>query len=159
FNQPNIAGPSGGNSNGFTRVLNQQASFGYTWTVTPQSVFEGRFGVSRTRAGKEPPLIGGPSMLALYGITGLPEDPALTGGLTATTITGYSQLGRQSTNPQFQHPLTFDWKLNYSRITGRHTLKVGYEFMAIRTQVNDINPLYGRDAYAGTFSRPSATSP
>ena len=155
FNEPNIPGASGGNSNGYTRVLNQQASAGYTWTLTPQSVFEGRFSVSRTRAGKEPPLVGGPSMLAQYGIPGLPEDPALIGGLTSQTISGYSGLGRQSTNPQFQNPLSFDYKLNYSRVTGRNTMKVGYEFMAIRTQVNDVNPLYGRDSYAGGFSRPT----
>jgi hypothetical protein len=155
FNAPDIPGASGGNSNGYTRVLNQQASGGYTWILSPQSIFEGRFAVSRTRAGKEPPLVGGPSMLAQYGIPGLPEDPALIGGLTAQTISGYSQLGRQATNPQFQNPLSFDYKLNYSRVTGRNTLKVGYEFMAIRTQVNDVNPLYGRDAYAGGFSRPA----
>ncbi len=155
FNEPNIPGPSGGNSNGYTRVLNQQGSAGYTWTLTPQSMFEGRFSVSRTRAGKEPPMVGGASMLSEYGIAGLPQNPELIGGLTAQTISGYSQLGRQSTNPQFQNPLSFDYKLNYSRITGRNTLKVGYEFMAIRTQVNDVNPLYGRDAYAGGFSRPT----
>ncbi len=155
FNEPNIPGASGGNSNGFTRVLNQQASAGYTWVMSPMSVFEGRFSVSRTRAGKEPPLVGGPSMLSQYGIPGLPEDPALIGGLTSQTITGYSGLGRQSTNPQFQNPLSFDYKLNYSRVTGRNTMKIGYEFMAIRTRVNDVNPLYGRDSYAGLFSRPA----
>ena len=33
-----------------------------------------RFGVSRIEAGKQPPVIGGPSMFELYGITGLPEN-------------------------------------------------------------------------------------
>ncbi|MCU1327324.1 MAG: TonB-dependent receptor, plug, partial [Bryobacterales bacterium] len=158
FNEPNIPGLSGGNANGFTRVLNQQGSLGATWTASPQSVLEGRFSVSRTRAGKEPPLVGGPSMLALYGITGLPETPELSGGLTAQTITGYSQLGRQATNPQFQNPLSFNYKLNFTRVTGRNTMKAGYEFVAIRTQVNDVNPLYGRDAYAGGFSRPTGAA-
>ena len=158
FNEPTIPGPSGGNSNGFTRVLNQQGSAGITWILTPQSVFEGRFGISRTLAGKFPPAIGGPSMLSLYGITGLPTTPDLTGGLTATTISGLDQLGRQSTNPQFQNPTDFDWKLNYSRTVSKHSLKVGYEFVAIRTQVNDINPLYGRDAYAGNFSGGGSTN-
>jgi Carboxypeptidase regulatory-like domain/TonB-dependent Receptor Plug Domain len=155
FTQPDIPGPSGGNSNGYTRALNQQAGAGYTWAINPTTFFEARVGVSRTRAGKFPPLIGGPSMLALYGITGLPTDPQLTGGLTNQTITGLSALGRQSTNPQFQNPLSFDYKFNLSHIMGRHALKAGYEFVAIRTQVNDINPLYGRDAYAGGFSRPA----
>jgi hypothetical protein len=159
FNQPDIAGPSGGNSNGFTRVLNQQIDASYTWVVNSSSILEARFGISRTRAGKVPPLSGGPSMLALYGITGLPTDPSLTGGLVNTTLSGFSSLGRQATNPQFQNPLDFDPKLNFSKNLGRHALKIGYEFMVIRTQVLDVNPLYGRDAYAGGFSRPSASAP
>ena len=158
FNEPTIPGPSGGNSNGFTRVLSQQGSAGVTWVVTPKSVLEGRFGISRTNAGKFPPAFGGASMLAVYGITGLPTTPDLTGGLTATTISGLDALGRQATNPQFQNPTDFDWKLNYSRLMGSHSLKVGYEFIAIRTQVNDINPLYGRDAYAGNFSGGGGTN-
>ncbi len=155
FTQPDIPGPSGGNSNGFTRVLNQQIGAGYTWTLNPRTVIEGRFGLSRTRAGKFPPLSGGLSMEALYGITGLPTTPELTGGLTATSITGLSQLGRQATNPQFQNPTSVDYKLNVARLAGRHALKAGYEFQNIRTEVNDVNPLYGRDAYAGVFSRPT----
>jgi len=152
FNEPNIPGLSGGNSNGFTRILNQQFAAGYTWTTTPRSVLEARFALSRTDAGKFPPLIGGPSMLSLYGITGLPTTPDLTGGLTATTITGFTQLGRQATNPQFQNPLSFDYKLNYSQVIGKQALKFGYEFVTISTEVNDINPLYGRDAYAGNYT-------
>ncbi len=155
FNQPDISGPSGGNSNGYTRVLNQQVDLGYTWAINASSILEARFGISRTRAGKQPPLIGGPSEQALYGITGLPTDPALTGGLVATTLSGYSQLGRQSTNPQFQNPLDFDPKVNFVKNIGRHSLKIGYEFVVLRTQVLDVNPLYGRDAYAGAFSRPA----
>ncbi len=155
FTQPDIPGLSGGNSNGFTRVLNQQLGAGYTWTLNPRTVVEARFGMSRSNAGKFPPLSGGASMEALYGITGLPTTPELTGGLTATSITGLSQLGRQSTNPQFQNPLSYDYKLNLSRLLGRHALKAGYEFQTIHTEVNDINPLYGRDAYAGLFSRPT----
>lgn len=159
FNQPGIAGPSGGNSNGFTRVLNQQVDASYTWTVNSTSILEARLGISRTRGGKVPPQSGGPSMQDLYGISGLSTDPSLTGGLVATTISGFNQLGRQSTSPQFQHPLSFDPKINFSKNMGRHALKVGYEYVAIRTQVLDVNPLYGRDSYAGGFSRPGAASP
>ncbi len=155
FNQPGVAGPSGGNSNGYTRVLDQQALVGYNWVINPTSILEARFAVSHTTAGKQPPEVGGASMLALYGITGLPTDPSLTGGLTPTTLSGFSQLGRQSTNPQFQNPTHFDPKVNFSKSLGRHSLQFGYEFMAIRVQVLDVNPLYGRDAYAGSFSRPT----
>src|SRR5262245_36308003 len=158
FNQPLIPGPSGGNSNGFTRVLNQAVALSFTWITSPTSLLEARLGASRTKAGKQPPGLGGTSMEALYGITGLPTTPELTGGLTAQIINGLpsaSALGRQPTNPQFQNPLVWNPKLNYSWLHGAHAMKAGYEFQLIRTQVQDINPLYGRDTYNGSFSRPT----
>lgn len=158
FNQPLIPGPSGGNSNGFTRVLNQAVALSFTWITSPTSLLEARLGVSRTKAGKQPPGLGGPSVEALYGITGLPMTAELTGGLTAQIINGFpsaSALGRQPTNPQFQNPLVWNPKLNYSWLHGAHAMKAGYEFQLIRTQVQDINPLYGRDTYNGSFSRPT----
>ena len=73
-------------------------------------------------------------------------------------IGGYSNptMGRQATNPQFQNPTSFNPKFNYSMVHGRHSLKAGYEFLAIRTEVLDINPLYGMLTYAGGFSKPTA---
>ncbi|MDQ3258119.1 MAG: TonB-dependent receptor, partial [Acidobacteriota bacterium] len=97
-------------------------------------------------------------MRALYGITGLPEDPSLTGGLTAQIIGGFTSLGRQATNPQFQNPTVVNPRVNYSRLVGRHSLKTGYEYQAINTEVNDVNPLYGRDGYGGQFSRPAGAT-
>ena len=155
YYQPDISGPSGGNGNGFIHSIQQQAAIGYTWTVTPASVFEARFGFDHILAGKVPPYLGGPSMEQLYGISGLPTSPDLTGGLNSQSISGFSQLGRQTSNPQFQNPTSFDPKLNYSWIKGRHALKMGYEFVAIRTEVLDVNPLYGADTYAGQFSKPT----
>ena len=109
FEAPNIDGPSGSNQNGFIDVLAQQFVAGTSWVIGPTRVFDARVGVSRMEAGKRPPVIGGPSMFELYGITGLPEnDPTLTGGLTPQSITGYSQLGRQATNPQFQNPFNIN---------------------------------------------------
>jgi hypothetical protein len=94
-------------------------------------------------------------MQQLYGIPGLPTSPNLTGGLNSQNISGFSQLGRQTSNPQFQNPTSFDPKLNYSMIKGRHAIKFGYEVVIIRTEVLDINPLYGADNYAGQFSKPT----
>jgi hypothetical protein len=154
YNQPGIDGPSGGGGNGFIRALNQQGTAAYTWTVNSTSILEGRIGISRTNAGKVPPYIGGASMLSQYGITGLPTSE-ITGGLTPQTLSGFTQLGRQATNPQFQNPLSFNYKVNFTKNLGRHALKVGYEYVVIRTQVLDVNPLYGLDSYAGSFSRPA----
>src|SRR5262244_2038540 len=155
FEGPNIPGPSGSNQNGLVNVLNQQLAAGATYALANSSVLDFRLGIMHTEAGKKPPLTGGPSMLALYGITGLPTDPEITGGLTTQTIGGLSQLGRQATNPQFQNPSNVDPRINYSWNWGRHSLKSGYEYLRVNTDVQDTNPLMGLDTYTGQFSRPA----
>jgi hypothetical protein len=158
FEGPNIPGPSGSNQNGLVSVLNQQLVGGATYIFHNSSALEFRLGISRIEAGKKPPLTGGPSMLQLYGITGLPDDPTITGGLTTQTITGFSQLGRQATNPQFQNPFDFNPRVNYTFSLGRHSLKTGYEYLAVNTDVQDTNPLMGLDTYSGRFSGPAGTT-
>jgi hypothetical protein len=156
YQGPADPGPSGGDGNGFIHSIQQQAAIGYTWTVSPTSIFEARFGFTHVLGGKEPPYLGGPSLQQLFGIQGLPTTPNIAGGFNTQIITGYSNptLGRQSTNPQFQNPTSFNPKFNYAFIKGRHSIKTGYEFLAIRTEVLDINPLYGSDTYSGGYSKP-----
>ena len=155
YYQPDIAGPSGGGGNGYITAIQQQAAIGYTWTVTPTQLFDARFAFTHVIAGKTPPYLGGQSMQSLYGIPGLPTSPEITGGLNTQTISGFNYLGRQATNPQYQNPTSFNPKFSYSWIKGRHSLKAGYEFVAIRTEILDLNPLYGADTYSGQFSRPT----
>ncbi|MBI2687380.1 MAG: TonB-dependent receptor [Acidobacteria bacterium] len=155
FEAPNISGPSGGAQNGVIHVLTQQIAAGVTWIPSARSVFEFRLGISRTEAGKHPPYVGGASMRELYGIIGLPEDRTITGGLTPQSIQGYSALGRQATNPQFQNPTVTNPRVSYTVTLGRQTLKFGAEFLAINTAVQDTNPLYGSDSYNSQFSRPA----
>jgi hypothetical protein len=156
FYQPDLPGPSGGNGNGNVRILAQAAGAGYTWTITPTSLFEARLGFTHILGGKFPPYLGGASFQDLYGLTGLPTSPDITGGLNTQSVSGFSQFGRQATNPQFQNPTTWDPKFNYSISVGRHAIKTGFEFETIRTEVMDINPVYGLNAYAGQFSKPAS---
>jgi len=158
FEAPNIPGPSGSNQNGFVDILNRQFILSGNYTFENSSVMDLRFAYSRIDAGKKPPLTGGPSMQQLYGINGLPDDPTVTGGLTTQTITGFSQLGRQATNPQFQNPRDIDIRLSYAFTRGRHSLKAGYEYLAVNTDVQDTNPLMGLDTYSGQFSRPAGAA-
>jgi outer membrane receptor protein involved in Fe transport len=155
FFGPADPGPSGGDGNGFIHAIQQQAAAGYTWTISPSSLLEARFGISHILAGKKPPYLGGPNIAALYGIKGLPA--GLAGGFPTQIISGYSNptIGRQATNPQFQNPTSFNPKLNYSFFKGRHSIKVGYEFLVVRTEVLDINPLYGADTYNNQYSKPT----
>ena len=156
--QPPVPLPSGGSGNGLTYVTNKQLATGATWVSGPTSLFEVRLGWSKTQAGKNPLALGSASALDAYGISGLPADPRVAGGLPTQLITGLSDLGRQATNPQWQYPTVYNPKINYTRIVGRHSLKSGYEFQHVETEVQDVNPLYGRDQYSGQFTRPAGAA-
>jgi hypothetical protein len=155
FEAPNVPGPSGSNQNGFVYITNAQFVFGGTYAFENASVLDVRFARSAIDAGKKPPLTGGQSMFELYGITGLPTDPEVTGGLTTQTIGGLTQLGRQATNPQYQNPTNYNLRTSYTILRGRHSLKFGYEYLRVNTEVQDTNPLMGIDTYTGQYSRPT----
>ena len=158
FDQPPIPLPSGGAGNAETYVTNKQLAAGMTYVPTSTSLFEARFGWSRTTAGKNPAALGSTPALDAYGITGLPTDPRVAGGLPTQITSVHSDLGRQATNPQWQYPTVYNPKVNYTWIAGRQSLKSGYEFQHIQTEVQDVNPLYGRDTYNGQFTRPAGVA-
>ena len=153
--QPPIPLPAGGAGNGTIYSRNKQLAMGSTYVLGDASLFEARFGWSDTRAGKNPPALGSASAFDEYGISGLPDDPRIAGGLPSQSITGYTAFGRQSTNPQWQYPTVFNPKVNYTTLMGRQSIKAGYEFQRINTEVQDVNPLYGLDVYASSFTRPA----
>lgn len=160
FDQPNIPGPSGGGGNAETYVNNKQFAGGITYQPGGTSLLEMRMGWSRTVAGKNPYALydGQAPADVVYGITGLPSDPRVAAGLPTQLINGFSDLGRQATNPQWQYPEVWNPKVNYSWLAGRHSLKTGYEFQRVLTEVQDVNPLYGRDQYNGQFTRPAGAA-
>lgn len=150
--------PSGGSSNGFVSEFNRQLVVGGTYALSPSSLLDVRFGGSRSKGGRRPLEIGNGNMLSLYGISGLTEDPEYAGGLNTQNIGGYTSLGRQASNPQFQNPSVYNPKANYSRFLGRLSLKAGYEYQRVHTEIQDFTPQYGRDSYSGQFTRPTTAA-
>ena len=153
---PNIQGPAGGNSNGTVNIFNQQIAGGVTHVFNQNSILDARFAFTRTDGGKSPYGASLPSLMA--GIPGLPTDPAVVRSLNVQSVSGFSQFGNQGSNPQYQNPYIFNPKINYTQIRGRSTYKVGYEYQAIYTTIDDFNPTYGQDTYNGGFSFTGATS-
>jgi hypothetical protein len=158
FEPPPIPGETSSPSNAFVDVLNQQLATGVTRTLGLTSVLEVRVGLSRTKAGKSALGTGTANMFERFGITGLPTDTVFAGGLTQQTVNGWTAWGRQSSNPQFQDPLVWDARVNYSWIRGSHTFKSGYEYQRINTDIDDVHPKYGADGYSGQFSRPAGAA-
>jgi hypothetical protein len=142
--------PLDGNSNGKQRILDQQIALGYTRVIGSNQLLDARLGLSRTKAGKFSLSIGQDAGLVF---PGLPTDPAVAGGIPGIAITGFTAMGRQTTNPQFQNPAMLDPKVNYSWVIKNHSLKAGYEYQQIWMAVQDTNPLYGGFTFAGGYSR------
>ncbi len=155
FEPPAIPGPSGGNSNGNVFVLNSAVTGGLTYTVNPTSILEFRLAVTRTDGGKSPANASEAHIEQTYGIRGIPNDPRIGGGLNTQGVNGFTQWGRQNSNPQFQNPDVWNPRVNYSTIRGRQTLKFGWEHQRINTEINDLSPVYGQSSYGGRFSSPT----
>ena len=118
-----------------------------------------RLGVSLNRGGKSPIGVGQASLLTQAGITdGIPTDPTVVRPLNGQVVTGLTQFGAQTSNPQFQNPFIVNPKINFTHVFGRQTLRVGYELQSVSTAVDDFNPAFGQDTYAGQFSRPTGVA-
>jgi hypothetical protein len=153
FDPPTFGGAAGGNANSNVHLYNRQIALGATYLITPTSLFDFRIGIGHNEGGKSPYGLGSPSLLTTNGITnGIPTDPIIVRSLNAQSVTGFSQFGTQPASPQFQNPSVINPKANYTFIHGIHSMKVGYEYQAINTQINDYNPSYGQDNYSGQYS-------
>src|SRR5262245_26401368 len=130
-----IPGLAGGNSNGNIRVMSWQIAPGATYTLSTRSVVEFRLGVSHTDAGKTPWFVGTPSLASKYNLPNYPTDPRFTGGLYGQSISGYTGLGVQGSNPQFQNPTLVNPKVNYSLLFGKHSLKAGWEYQHLKIEI------------------------
>ncbi|HEX4165116.1 MAG TPA: carboxypeptidase regulatory-like domain-containing protein [Bryobacteraceae bacterium] len=157
FNPAPIPGIAGGNSNGNVFINNKQGVLGATWTVNATSVLEARLGVDYTQGGKTPTTLGASTAGLL--LPNQPTDPSLAGGLLSIGLGGgLSQLGRLNSNPQYQDPFVADPKVNYTKVIGRHSLKMGFEYQLIDTAVSDFHPQYGQENFTGYFSDAVSTA-
>jgi len=159
FDPPTITGRAGGNSNSNVNIKNKQIAGGATWVISSNKLLDVRFAWTQNLGAKVPFGQGHSSLLTESGITnGIPTDPSLVRDLNNQSISGFAQLGAQSSSPQFQNPTIYNPKANFTFVKGRHSMKLGYEYQAVNTQVNDFNPSYGQDNYASAYATgPSAT--
>ena len=149
----NIPGPAGGNNNGNVHILNQQLVPGLTYAFNPNTVLEARAGITWVEGGKTPIGLGLPSLLT--DIPNLPTSPLVAGSMNSQSVQGFSQFGRQGSNPQFQNPFGINPRVSLSKLLGKHSLKFGYEYLHLTTTIDDFNPAYGSFNYQGQFSRPA----
>jgi hypothetical protein len=156
FAAPGIPGPAGGNSSGNEYGYNTQFASGATKVLSPKALLEARFALTWTTSGKDPATEGLPSLLTANNIGGLPAPTYNTPSLNVQAVNGYSAFGTQSSNPAMVNPFQINPKVNFTYQLGKHSLKAGYEYMALFLGYADEYPLYGDDVYNGAFTKGSA---
>jgi hypothetical protein len=149
-----IPGADGGSAgNGTIHDYNRQIVGGVTRSLTDNSLLDARIGFTWTEGGKTPYLAGQTSLNTQAGIPGLPTSPTVTRALSYEAVTDFTAWGAQDSNPQFQNPFVINPKVNYSILKGRNSIKTGWEFLAINTEIDDFNPVYGAESFGGAFSQ------
>lgn len=148
-----IPGLAGGGGNGTIHDYNKQLAAGVTHAFTQNSILDARVGFTWTLGGKTPYLAGHPSLNVQAGIPGLPTDPLVVRALSSENVKNFTAWGAQPSNPQFQNPFVINPKLNYSFLKGKNSIKVGWELLAINTQIDDFNPVYGQENFNEGFSQ------
>ena len=106
---PILPSPIGG-GNGYFRTINQQAALGLTRQIGATQLLEARLGASFTKGGKHPYTLGDPRTFGIQGTADRPE--GMGWPVTSIGLNGYSGIGRQATNPQWQYPFFLNPKDN-----------------------------------------------
>jgi hypothetical protein len=148
-----IPGDAGDGGNGTIHAYNKQIAAGITHAFGANSTLDARIGFTWTQGGKTPYLAGQESLNTEAGITGLPTDKTVIRRLSNESVKNFSTWGAQTSNPQFQNPFVINPKINYSLLKNRHSMKFGWEYLAINTQVDDFNPVYGGETFSQGFSQ------
>lgn len=148
-----IPGDAGDGGNGTIHAYNKQLAAGVTHTFGTNAAIDARVGFTWTQGGKTPYLAGQQSLNVQAGIPGLPSDPTVIRRLSNEAVKDFSTWGAQTSNPQFQNPFVINPKVNYSWQKGRHSMKYGWEFLSINTEIDDFNPVYGGETFNQGFSQ------
>lgn len=143
-----------GNGNFATqyRIHTQQASMGWTWTLSNSLLSDARFGFSRDFAHSDP--IGvqlGTSLAPQYGLNGIPVTPN-TAGLPPIEINGLTRMGTSPWRPQFQISQGWNFIENLSWLKGTHSFKFGYQYLRHTDNFLDIQAPQGELQINGIYT-------
>jgi Carboxypeptidase regulatory-like domain/TonB-dependent Receptor Plug Domain len=106
----------------------QTLSIGWTHVFGPAMVNEFRFGFLRdfSFAAQDP---FGKNQVDQY-VPGVPENPAVAGGISQITLTNFTFIGSPDFLPKQQAPQQFQWVDTLSKTIARHSLKFGVDLRA-----------------------------
>jgi hypothetical protein len=126
---------------------------GWTKVIGAGFVNETRFSYARgINDGTQDPF--GEDGNAQIGLTGVPNDPRIIGGITRMDISGHTVLiGSPDFMPKFQHTEQFQYLNTLTWLRGRHQVKFGADVMfPMRNEYFDVAPTRGQLSFNGMFT-------
>ena len=122
----------GGFQQGTQTAIAEQSALGYTHTFSPTLINELRAGLNYLHTSRYSPSANDLSNIpGTYGIQDIPQVP-LNGGLPAFGINGLSTLGSNAFLPSNEVTSTFQLTDDVTKILGKHTFKMGFEFQHVK---------------------------
>ncbi|HEV2248070.1 MAG TPA: carboxypeptidase-like regulatory domain-containing protein [Terriglobia bacterium] len=131
-------------------ALSIQVALGWTHTLTPTSVNEARVGETYLHTTRFGPVADQMGIPAQYGIQDVPQVPE-NGGLPAIIISGLSSLGSNAFLPSDEVSQTTQVADNFTKVYGKHTYKMGFEFQHIKFATLQPSWSHGEFDYNGDF--------
>jgi Carboxypeptidase regulatory-like domain/TonB dependent receptor len=122
----------GGFQDGNQTANAQQTVLGYTHTFSPTLINEARIGFNYLHTTRSGPVASDLSDIpSTYGIQDIPQT-TLNGGLPAFSINGLSTLGSNAFLPSDEVSSTFQLTDSVTKIFGKHTFKMGFEYQHVK---------------------------
>ncbi len=122
----------GGFQEGPQTALAQQSALAWTHVFSPSLVNVARAGLNYLHTTRVSPAANDLSDLpGQFGILGIPQD-RLNGGLPAFGISGLQTLGGNAFLPSDEVSSTFQVTDDFTKIYGKHTFKMGFEFQHVK---------------------------
>jgi outer membrane receptor protein involved in Fe transport len=125
---------------------------GWNKVLGASLVNEARFSYARgTNDGQQDPF--GQDGNAEIGLSGVPNDPRVIGGITRMDVSGHLPLGSPDFMPKFQHTEQFQYLNTLTWLRGRHQWKFGADIMMpMHNEYFDVAPTRGQLTFNGSFT-------
>src|SRR5271167_1582390 len=122
----------GGFQQGDQTAIAEQTAIGYTHTFSPTLINEVRVGFNYLHTTRVSPSANDLTNIpGQFGIQDVPQE-SLNGGLPAFGINGLSTLGSNAFLPSDEVTSTFQLTDSVTKIYGKHTFKMGFEFQHVK---------------------------
>jgi hypothetical protein len=136
---------------GTQTALAQQSALAYTHVFSPTLVNVARAGLNYLHTTRSGPVSSQMGIPAQYGIQGIPQVKE-NGGLPAFGISGLSTLGSNAFLPSDEVSSTFQLTDDLTKIYGKHTFKMGFEWQHVKFSTLQPPWSHGEFDYNGDYT-------